>query len=399
MLTIHEKIQNLLNAKDKDGNVLRLGADDSRVYLTIDDEERCLGHVVPGKSNILYTKFDDESNIFQKTNAWSINYTIFSVVDHIHIETRTYDYQITKERAEEFGEFFHFKNTTELKIYIPLKYWDKRHRGLAAINPKEARRRNLVGDSWFNQLQTVLYSPLVEELSKTVAMRRNTKGVTVFPESDQVFRALHLSSFEHTKVIILGQDPYNDGSADGLAFSFNQGERYKEDVMKSLDVILQEVERDLYNGMKIEFSYNLAHWARQGVLLLNTILTVEKGKALTHENIGWERVTKIILKLLTVDPSPKVFVLWGAKAKDHFADVLNKVYGDGTATQMYSRSLHRFNFGPHLVLTAKHPASDLYNRDELGRIKIEYPATFSGCRHFSQINEFLSANNRKPIKW
>lgn len=377
-----EKLEALLNATDKQGKKLIYKPEEGgKVYLDIDGSVRCLGIVLIGMNNILYTKFDDESNMFRATNAWSINFLIASNVDVIHYETRTHDYQITKQRAMEFGKVMHFSGSTELKLYVPLKYWEARHRGIRELNPKEYKWRALVGDSWYSKLVNTWKSDMVVAISKFVKEARRVREV--YPESTRVFRALKLSTFEHTKVIILGQDPYHDGSADGLAFSYFEGS--KKVRAKSLDVIFKEVERDCYDGMYIPYSYDLTHWARQGVLLLNTILTVEKGKPLSHANIGWERLTKIIIYELIKDPEPKVFLIWGKQAREHIDAVLSKFTSDIA--------------GVHLYLKAPHPAADLYKRDQFGNTAPDYPSTFAGCSHFSEANKFLRTNNRKPITW
>jgi uracil-DNA glycosylase len=388
---IKEKLQTLLNYVDRNGKKLSYKPEEGgKIYLDIDNSTRCLGHILIGKESILYTKFEDESNIFRKTNAWSINHTVLVNVDHIHYETRTHDYQITKERALEFGEFMHFQDTTELKVYVPLKYWEKRHKGLQSVYPKEFKHRNAVGDSWYEILKDTMNSDLITNISKFLKQRR-TEAV-VYPDGDRVFRAFKLCTFEHTKVVILGQDPYHDGTADGLAFSYLHGVKKKHD--KSLDLIYIEVERSIYNGLHLDHDYCLEHWARQGVLLLNTCLTVEKGRALSHaatdssKGIGWERFTKIALYKLLLDiENPKVIMLWGNKAQAHYEEVM----------QVWNKNMIFQH--PHLILKARHPAYDLRVKNTIGHIDPNYPETFSGCNHFKQANEFLKQNSRKEIKW
>lgn len=389
-MLIQEKLERLLDYVDRNGKKLIYKADEGgRVYLDIDGCVRCLGHVLLGKRNIIYTKFEDESQLFRKTNAWSINHTILNVVDYIHYETRTFDYHITKERALEFGEFFHFQDTTELKVYVPLKYWEKRRKGMASVYPQEFAYRNAIGDSWYEVLKEVMHGDLIKGISTYLKARR--KVVTVYPESDRVFRALKLSTFEHTKVVIVGQDPYYDGVADGLAFSYLNGA--KKLVPKSLDVIYKEVERSVYNNLHLDHDYQLDHWAKQGVLLLNAVLTVEAGKPKSHSDtevrpggIGWERFTKIVLWELINDKRPKVFMGWGAVAQAHLASVKLRFSSSALAS--------------HYFLNSPHPASDLYKyADKFGDVAPAYPNTFSGCNHFSLCNLFLQQTKQQEIKW
>lgn len=385
MTEAKERLNTLLNKTDTDGRRLIYDAEDNgKLYLTDGDSRKCLGHILCDNGYILYTKFEDESQIFRKTNAWSINRLIVNRVDVIHYETRTYDYEITRERALEFGEHLHFADSTELKLYVPLIYWEKRHKGLGGINPLEVNRRNAIGDSWYEKLKPTIDSPLIEGISKFLKERRKT--VVVYPSGDRVFRAFKLCTYEHTKVVILGQDPYIDGSASGLAFGYLDG--CKKAVQKSLDIIYAEVEDDMYSGFHLDHDFTLEKWAKQGVLLLNSVLTVDKGKTGSHKTIlGWERFTKIVLYTLMEDIThPKVFMIWGNDAKDTVQAVLKVVDSKGIVM-------------PHKFLWAKHPASDLYSKDQFGVVHPNYPNTYRGSRHFSQANEFLKSHKRKEIEW
>lgn len=391
-MDVQDKLTLLLNHTDGNGKKLMYRKQDGqRVYLEIDGKERCLGHIAVGKKFILYYKTEDESNIFRKTMSWSINRTILDVVDDIYYETRLAEYHITKERALEFGQHFHFQDTTELKIYVPIKYWNQAAKGIQNLDPNRWKGIKNLGSSWYEVLEKPFNSPLINGIRHKLKILRESK-VIVYPDGNRVFEAFRLSTFEHTKVVILGQDPYIDGTADGLAFSYLNGAKKKHD--KSLDIIFKEIERDIYNDLHLGHDYELDHWARQGVLLLNTCLTVEKGKTLSHaktkaqEGLGWERFTKIVVYELLMDKTPKVFALWGEKAKQHYQEVMEVV-----------NKKHDFPQLPHLILTARHPAYDLRSKDGFGDVAPNYPETFSGCKHFSQINNFLKANGRKEIVW
>jgi uracil-DNA glycosylase len=386
---VKEKLKTLLNTTDRNGKQLLYKPDDGgRIYLDVDGTLKCLGAILLGQNNILYHKYEEESQIFRKTNAWSVNHTVLSVVDLVVYESTSFDYSITRERALEFGEYFHFQDTTELKVYVPLKYWEKRHKGCKDIYPEHFLWRNRVGDSWFEALQKTLLSDLMKDISKAVKQDRQAIGETVYPAPDRVFRAFKLCTFEHTKVVIVGQDPYHDGSANGLAFGYLQLEEgNKKQMEKSLDIIHKEVERDVYDGLHLGYDTSLETWAKQGVLLLNACLTVLKGRPRSHSNIGWERFTRLVLYKLLQDETPKVFILWGNDAKETFK------YSMDVWTQ---RNFIPF---PHLVLEGRHPAYDLRNKDQFGEVPLNYPESFSGGKYFSRANEFLKKFGRKEIKW
>lgn len=369
-----ERLKSLKNAVDEDGNLYSFGEED-KICLRKKNtrEDLPIGRIKVGERNLLYYKWEDERNIFQKTEAWSINYVVFEQVDNIIYETTKYSYTIPRQRAIEFGEVLKFNG--EKKIYIPIKYWDKRR---TLIDPIENRRRNLFGDSWYELLKDVINSEYMSTIGNYLRKRRTE--ILVYPEEENVFRALKLTHLRQVKVVVLGQEPYIDGSANGLAFGFKTSSQKRPS--KSLDVIFKEVERDVYKGFHLDLDDSLVSWADQGVLLLNTILTVEKQRLKSHESLGWQRFIKIILYELLMDADQKVFMLWGNDAQALFEEVNAK-----------QPTFH------HLVLKSKHPAADLYGKDQFGDITPNYPSTFSGNKHFSQANQFLINCKRKPIKW
>jgi uracil-DNA glycosylase len=190
---------------------------------------------------------------------------------------------------------------------------------------------------------------------------RRAAGAAIFPP--QPLRALTLTPFDEVRVVILGQDPYHgEGQAHGLAFSVPRGVR----VPPSLRNIFLELQRDL--GCMPPVNGALDHWARQGVLLLNTIFTVERGEPGSHARKGWETLTTMLLAALAADQRPKVFMLWGAFAQARFTGVDK----------------------PHLVLQANHPSPLSAHRP---------PMPFLGCGHFSRANAFLQQHGRGTIDW
>ena len=218
--------------------------------------------------------------------------------------------------------------------------------------------------SWREALKDELDSPYMAALRAWLDAEQSA-GKRIFPHADNWLRALDLTPLDDVRVVILGQDPYHgEGQAHGLCFSVQPGVR----TPPSLVNIYKELEADL--GIPPATHGHLDHWARQGVLLLNDVLTVEQGRAASHKGQGWERFTDAIVRAVAARPDPVVFMLWGAPAQKKASFV--KSVDEG---------------GHHLVLKAPHPSP-------LSAYK-----GFLGCRHFSRANAFLEANGRQPIDW
>ena len=215
--------------------------------------------------------------------------------------------------------------------------------------------------SWQTVLQKVLAEPEFSALlSKTEAAYEHT---TVFPPREQVFEAFSLTPPEKLRVVILGQDPYHEpGQAHGLAFSVRPGVK----LPPSLVNIYKEREADL--GIPPENCGDLTRWANQGVFLLNTVLTVEQGKANSHKDFGWQRFTDQVVASIADLPQPVAFVLWGAQAQKKAAVAANSPY-------------------PRLVLQSPHPSPLSSYRG------------FFGSRPFSRINDFLREHGEREIQW
>ena len=169
--------------------------------------------------------------------------------------------------------------------------------------------KSAFGEGWYDLLEDILVSEKFKDIG--FFLKNNKKEY--YPERSKIFRAFELCPLENLKVVILGQDPYHDGSATGLAFS-NEDE-YKH-ISPSLRNIFKEVEEDVYEGFKLEQDSNLDRWAKQGVLLLNTALTVEKGKPGSHAKI-WDEFTKAVLKRISDTVPAVVYMLWGNHAKGY----------------------------------------------------------------------------------
>lgn len=215
-------------------------------------------------------------------------------------------------------------------------------------------------------------APLVPELSSTYMadlrgflIEQRKAGKTLFPKGGEYFRALDLTPLDKVRVVILGQDPYHGpGQAHGLCFSVQPGVRPPP----SLVNIYKELESDI--GMARPAHGFLESWAKQGVLLLNSVLTVEQGQAASHRGKGWEQFTDAIIRLIAAKDEPVVFLLWGSYAQKKAAFVKSVEEG-----------------GKHLVLKSPHPSP------------LSAHNGFFGCKHFSKTNAFLEQNGQPPIDW
>jgi uracil-DNA glycosylase len=214
--------------------------------------------------------------------------------------------------------------------------------------------------SWLERLGTEFAQPYMAALKSFLVAEREA-GKRIFPKGANWFRALYLTPLEKVRVVILGQDPYHGpGQAHGLCFSVPLGVQPPP----SLINIFKELESDL--GIRPARHGFLEHWAEQGVLLLNSVLTVEMGRAASHRERGWERFTDAVIREVNAKPEPVVFMLWGSYAQKKAAFV------DGNR---------------HLVLRAPHPSP------------LSAHSGFFGCRHFSKANAFLEARALPPIDW
>ena len=223
-------------------------------------------------------------------------------------------------------------------------------------------------ESWRVPLGSEFASPYMAAL-KQFLVAEKAAGKRIFPKGCEWFRALDLTPLDQVRVVILGQDPYHgEGQAHGLCFSVQPGVRPPP----SLVNIYKELHSDL--GLARPGHGFLEHWARQGVLLLNSVLTVEMGQAAAHRDRGWEKFTDAVIRLVAAKPEPVVFLLWGSYAQKKAAFV-------ETPQDSGERG------GRHLVLKAAHPSP------------LSAHNGFLGCRHFSKTNAFLESRGMKPIDW
>jgi uracil-DNA glycosylase len=214
--------------------------------------------------------------------------------------------------------------------------------------------------SWLERLGGEFAQPYMADLKRFLLAERE-RGKRIFPKASNWFRALDLTPPETVRVVILGQDPYHGpGQAHGLCFSVPP----EIQPPPSLVNIYKELESDL--GIRPARHGFLEHWAKQGVLLLNSVLTVEMGRAASHRERGWERFTDAVIRQVNARAAPVVFMLWGSYAQKKAAFV---------------------DASRHLVLKAPHPSP------------LSAHSGFFGCRHFSKANAFLEAKGLQPVDW
>ncbi len=216
-----------------------------------------------------------------------------------------------------------------------------------------------IEEGWKRRLAREFDQPYFLELTNFVRQEYTTRQI--FPPARLIFHAFDQSSFDQTKVVILGQDPYHGpGQAHGLCFSVPEG----IDLPPSLQNIFREISQDL--GLPAPSSGNLDRWAAQGVLLLNSTLTVQANRAGSHQNHGWERFTDRVISLLAAEKEHLVFILWGSFAQKK-GELINR--------------------NRHLVLTSPHPSPLSSYRG------------FFGNKHFSKTNSYLESHGIQPITW
>lgn len=216
-------------------------------------------------------------------------------------------------------------------------------------------------ESWKVALSDFLLSPKMDELKQFLVQEKQADK-TIYPPSSLIFNALNTTPLHQVKVVILGQDPYHGANqAHGLSFSVQRGVA----IPPSLRNIFHELHSDL--GVDIPKHGNLTHWAEQGVLLLNAVLTVEAGQPTSHQKRGWEDFTDHVIDVLNQQREHIVFILWGAYAQ---------------------RKGQRIDPNKHLVLKAAHPSPLAANR-----------GGFFGCKAFSKTNNYLKQNGIEPINW
>lgn len=217
----------------------------------------------------------------------------------------------------------------------------------------------MFGNDWDTVLQEETEAEYFNNIRYALAAEYKTQ--TIFPPKEDLFSALKLTPYHKVKAVIIGQDPYHGvGQAQGLSFSVRPGVR----IPPSLKNIYKELHADL--GLPIPKHGSLVHWAEQGVLLLNAVLTVREGQPNSHQGLGWQTFTDAVIRALNERSEPMVFMLWGSHAQKKGAFI---------------------NRDKHLVLESTHPSPLAAHRG------------FLGSRPFSKANEFLTSKGIEPIDW
>lgn len=217
----------------------------------------------------------------------------------------------------------------------------------------------MIGNDWDNKLSIIWNSDGFKKFMNVID--NEYKNKTIFPPKNYIFNALKLTPYSNTKVVIVGQDPYHGvGEAHGLSFSVQEGIK----IPPSLQNIYKELNNDL--EIPIAKTGDLTKWGKEGVLMLNAVLTVEKDKPASHRNLGWELLTDYIIKILNQKEEPVVFILWGNFAKEKAKYITNP---------------------KHLIITSAHPSPFSANHG------------FFGSKPFSKTNNFLKSHGLKEIDW
>tara|TARA_B100000683_G_scaffold277143_1_gene334056 strand:- start:8409 stop:9086 length:678 start_codon:yes stop_codon:yes gene_type:complete len=218
-----------------------------------------------------------------------------------------------------------------------------------------------IHESWLKYIEAEFDKEYMRNVKESI-LNFKESGKIIYPKNNEIFNAINLTEFDKTKVIILGQDPYHGPEqAHGLSFSVKNGIKPPPSLLN----IFKEVEFDLSIRVDKE-NGNLTRWAKQGVLLLNSLLTVEKGKPLSHKEIGWEILTDKIIEVLTQNRKNLVFILWGSHARSK-KNLISK--------------------NENLIIESAHPSPLSAHRG------------FIGSKPFSRTNDYLIKNNMNPINW
>ena len=216
-----------------------------------------------------------------------------------------------------------------------------------------------IDDTWYHALENEFSKDYWKSLTDTV--RSAYKSKTIYPHPKKIFNAFDSTPLDKVKVVIIGQDPYHGpGQAHGLCFSVEKDTK----IPPSLRNIYKELNSDL--NVPVPSTGNLQSWADQGVLLLNTVLTVEATQANSHKGLGWETFTEAAIKAVSKELNNVVFILWGRQAQ-----LLSSICDDER----------------HCILSSAHPSP------------LSAHNGFFGCKHFSKANEYLIKHNKKPINW
>ncbi len=327
--------------------------------------ERLIGRF---NKNILFVNRKRDKHLHIKLNAYGLNKEIIDKfkdrISFVHLTDEFGTYRLNIEAATSY-ESYTFGNFEE-QYFIPLYVWEDNR--VNNWDERDLNRIEMMGESWYVKLKDEFDKQYLITLSLILKERREVSQV--YPEKHEMFKAFKLTHYDDVKVVIIGQDPYHDGSATGLAFA---NRKQPVNIPQVLSPSLKQIE----SALELEYGFHLSpidptleYWASQGVLLLNPILTVERGRPLHHEKLGWQRFTGEAIRKLNNDKTGIVFMAWGSKAQAFIRDNVNP-----------SR---------HLIIECEHPAYGLYQKTK--RIWLN-----KLC--FSKCNRYLISHDKEPIKW
>jgi len=334
------------------------------VYVKEPNSERkkMIGEVILTKSGVVvYRKQEKEKDKHRNTLSWTVHKWIFKYVDYILYKTKLGVYKISSEKARDVGFTMSYKTNNQgymTKQFVKCKDWE-----FTPFNKSEVPILKKLGYEWYNCLRGEFKKPYMINMGRDIASRRNK--ISVFPESKDVFNAYKKTPYMDVKVVILGDYPYPNKSADGLAFSQKEDFTTPSEKLKGIHT---ELEQDYYNGgLMLGAETNLEHWANQGVMLLNTVLTSEQTSEKAHKEHKWQNFISHTLNMLINRPTnskkPIVFLLWGEKAIN-----FEKLLLDNKE---------------NLILKTESP-----NRNG-----------YLGSKHFTKCNSFLISTNQLPVSW
>lgn len=318
----------------------------------------------------LFHKRENFYDLLKKYQAWTLYEDILDVAENFQFIVEeengtnypdTYIFSVSKADILRSKPKTIKDQTGFKKLILPLSLFT-----VQTDNETASKKIKQLGVEWYFKLRAEFHKPYMKELSSFLQVER--KKHVVYPASPDVFRALRITPFSNVNVVIIGQDPYHNGLADGLAFSSLNPLK----TPKSLENIFKEIENDVYGGLMLDVDPTLDRWSNQGVLLINTALTVREAEAESHKDKGWEIFTEEIISKLFEVNRPIVWLLWGKHAQASYDKVLSK-FGKTNES--------------HLVLRAPHPSP------------FSAHTGFFGCKHFSKTNQFLSGNNLQTIAW
>jgi len=358
------KLEILFTSKDRDGNFLVYNHGMLNLRLVHEDKNRKIGDIYYVNDKIIYTKWENANDIFRKMNAWSIPLVVAKNVDVIWYKTPMQQYWITHDMIRQLikegeAKIMKFENV-EQKVYVPIKYWspdslikeEKYEMTLLAHNPAEAKQKETAINkyesrvsSWAKELFECFESNYMKQMGPKLAQARKSK--TIYPEPSKVFRAFRMTPYESVKVVILGQDPYHDGNATGLAFDCGKF------VTPTMEKISEGYDEQFPDNFSTDImDGNLERWTKNGVLLINAALTVRKKEPGSHLQ-HWHPFTLEVIRALNRRsqepynlPYP-VYILWGSFAHQYeqlLDDAIPRIKAEHPVAASYKKRKWKHNY-------------------------------------------------------